>query len=63
MRAADDTDRCRGHGICVVICPDNVFALTDDGYSEASPGEIPADLAAAVADAARNCPQHAITAS
>ena len=60
MKAVVDTDLCRGHGICVGICPE-AFTLTDDGYAEASPAEIPADLAEAVMDAAGNCPEQAIT--
>ena len=60
MKAVVDQDRCRGHGICVVICPE-AFVLTDDGYSEASRAEIGSDLAEAVRDAAGNCPEQAIT--
>lgn len=60
MKAVVDSDRCRGHGICVAICPE-AFTLNDDGYAEASPDAIPSDLAEAVDDAAGNCPEQAIT--
>ena len=34
MRVWVDDQRCRGHGMCLTLCPD-VFSLTDDGYAEA----------------------------
>ncbi|MFB4309758.1 ferredoxin [Actinomadura sp. GTD37] len=60
MRASVDPDLCAGHGVCVVTCP-GVFALTDDGYSEVTVAEIPADLAGPVRRAAGQCPERAIT--
>ena len=39
MKAWVDDQRCRGHGVCLTICPD-VFTLTDDGYAVAQEGEI-----------------------
>ncbi|HLR93287.1 MAG TPA: ferredoxin [Jiangellaceae bacterium] len=59
MKAWVDPDRCAGHGICTTICP-SVFALTDDGYSEAIEGTIAAEFDEAVREAARQCPEHAI---
>ena len=59
MRVAVDEDRCRGHGVCCVTCPE-VFALTDDGYSEVREPDVPAALEAAVRAAAGNCPERAI---
>lgn len=60
MRASVDPDFCAGHGVCVVTCP-GVFALTDDGYSEVTVEEIPADLAGLVERAASQCPERAIS--
>ncbi len=34
MKVEVDADRCRGHGICLTVCPE-VFTLNDDGYAEA----------------------------
>ena len=62
MRVAVDEDRCRGHGVCCVTCPE-VFTLTDDGYSEVLSPEVPAGLAPAVRAAADSCPERAITVS
>ena len=59
MRAAVDEDRCRGHGICCTVCPE-VFALTDDGYSEVLTPEVPAGLEQSVRAAADSCPERAI---
>ena len=61
MKATVDDQRCRGHGVCLTICPE-VFTLTDDGYAVAQEGEVPAELEAAVAEAVESCPEHAITA-
>ena len=62
MRVAVDEDRCRGHGVCCATCPE-VFALTDDGYSEVLSPAIPARLEQAVRAAADSCPERAITVS
>ena len=61
MRAAVDDQRCRGHGVCITICPE-VFTLTDDGYAVAQEAEIPVELEAAVSEAVASCPEQAITA-
>jgi ferredoxin len=62
MKVTVDDDQCRGHGVCVTICPE-VFTLTDDGYAVASESEVPAEFEDAVRDAIDNCPEHAIKAS
>jgi ferredoxin len=54
-----DDDSCAGHGACASVCP-SVFAITDDGYAEATDAEIPAELEAAVVGAADSCPERAI---
>ncbi|MEU5880536.1 ferredoxin [Spirillospora sp. NPDC047279] len=61
MRAAVDEDRCRGHGVCLTICPE-VFDLTDDGYAEAIVPQVPPELEDAVLKAVRSCPERAISA-
>jgi ferredoxin len=62
MKVAVDADRCRGHGVCVSLCPE-VFALTDDGYSIADTGDVPVDSQAAAREAIECCPEQAITES
>jgi ferredoxin len=60
MKVTVDEDRCRGHGMCLTLCPD-VFHMTDDGYSVADPSQVPAGLEAAAQDAIENCPEQAIS--
>ncbi|UGQ10426.1 ferredoxin [Yinghuangia sp. ASG 101] len=62
MKATIDDDRCRGHGVCCTICPE-VFALHDAGYAVVQIEDIPEEFEDAVEDAARSCPERAITTS
>ncbi|MGB8405105.1 MAG: ferredoxin [Mycobacterium sp.] len=59
MKAVVDEDRCRGHGMCLTLCPE-VFAIGDGGYAEVLVDEVPLEYAAAVAEAVDCCPEHAI---
>jgi ferredoxin len=59
VRVTVDDDRCRGHGVCCSLCPE-VFALTDDGYSEVLLPKVPGRLHEAVRKALASCPEHAI---
>jgi ferredoxin len=59
MRADIDDDQCKGHGICVSICPE-IFTLTDDGYAVAIKSEIPAIFEESAREASQSCPEHAI---
>ena len=43
MKVTVDEDRCRGHGMCLTLCPE-VFHMHDDGYAVADPSEVPAGL-------------------
>lgn len=58
MKAEVDPDRCRGHGICLTVCPE-VFTLNDDGYAEAA-AQVDAGFEDAVREAERACPERAI---
>jgi ferredoxin len=60
MRVAVDDDRCRGHGICVMYCPE-VFTLNDDGYTVVDTPEVPAEFEREVRAAVEGCPEQAIT--
>lgn len=59
MKVTVDEDRCAGHGMCLTLCPE-VFELNDDGWSVASPDEVPAELESAAREAIANCPERAI---
>lgn len=60
MKVVVDDQRCRGHGVCVALCPE-VFRLTDDGYSEVHVPEVPAGSEQAARAAIDECPEHAIS--
>ncbi len=60
MRVSVDDQRCRGHGVCVTLCPE-VFSLTDDGYAVAIASDVPTELEAATREAIQCCPEQAIS--
>jgi ferredoxin len=62
MKVAVDADRCRGHGVCVSLCPE-VFTLTDDGYSVANTDDVPTESQAPAREAIECCPEQAISES
>ncbi len=62
MKASVNDGLCRGHGVCVAVCPE-VFTLTDDGYAEAIPDDVPSEFESAVAEAIECCPEQAITST
>jgi ferredoxin len=59
MKVSVDDQRCRGHGVCVSLCPE-VFSLTDDGYAVAISSEVPTGLEASAQEAIESCPEQAI---
>jgi ferredoxin len=62
MKVWVDADRCRGHGMCLTLCPE-VFSLNDDGYAVADPEEVPAGLEQSAQEAIECCPEQAISES
>ncbi|MEO3760177.1 ferredoxin [Mycobacterium sp. B14F4] len=61
MRVQVDPERCQGHTLCAMIAPDS-FRLSDvDGTSSAVSEVVPVDQQEAVQEAARSCPEQAIT--
>jgi ferredoxin len=61
MKAFVDPERCQGHTLCAMIAP-GVFRLDDtDGHSTAMDGDVPAGLAEKAGQAARSCPEQAIS--
>lgn len=59
MKVWVDDGTCRGHGMCLTLCPE-VFSLTDDGYAEAIAEDVPIELEAATREAIECCPEQAI---
>jgi ferredoxin len=59
MKVWVDDQRCRGHGVCVTLCPE-VFELTDDGYAEAIDSDVSTEFEAATREAIDCCPEQAI---
>ena len=60
MRVSVDDQCCRGHGVCVTLCPE-VFSLTDDGYAVSIASDVPTELEAATQEAIESCPEQAIS--
>ena len=60
VTAAVDAELCQGHARCWEICPE-VFSLDDEGHSFAPVADVPPELEQKARDAARNCPERAIT--
>jgi ferredoxin len=60
MKVSVDDQRCRGHGMCLTLCPE-VFSLTDDGYAVAITSPVPTELEAATRAAIECCPEQAIS--
>lgn len=59
MRVTVNEDRCRGHGMCLTMCPE-IFSLSDDGYAVADPEQVPDELRESAREAVENCPERAI---
>lgn len=60
MKVSVDDQRCRGHGVCVTLCPE-VFSLTDDGYAVAIASDVPTGSEEATREAIDCCPEQAIS--
>jgi ferredoxin len=59
MKVWVDDQRCRGHGVCVTLCPE-VFELTEDGYAESIESDVPTEFEAVTREAIDCCPEQAI---
>jgi ferredoxin len=58
-----DPEKCQGHTLCAMRAP-GVFELSEiDGHSSALAGEVPAGLEPGAVEAARSCPEQAISIS
>jgi len=58
-----DPEKCQGHTLCAMRAR-RLFELSEiDGHSSALAGEVPADLEPDALEAARSCPEQAISLS
>jgi ferredoxin len=63
MKVRVDPERCQGHTLCAMRAP-GLFELSEiDGHSSAVSGDIPAGQEAGALEAARSCPEQAISLS
>lgn len=53
-------DRCVGHGMCRLICPEIFQPNDDDGHSFVLDENVPEEFEEAVDQAQRSCPEQAI---
>jgi len=61
MKVHVDREKCQGHTLCAMRAPD-LFELSEiDGHASAVAGEVPAAEEGGALDAARSCPEQAIT--
>lgn len=61
MRVHVDSERCQGHTLCAMIAPET-FELDDvDGRARVIAEDVPAAQHEAVSEAARSCPEQALT--
>jgi ferredoxin len=62
MKVRVDYNRCVGHGMCNLACPE-VFKLSDeDGRAEVADENVPEQFERAVRQAVLGCPEEAIEA-
>ncbi len=61
MKVKVDGSICQGHTLCAMAAP-KVFQLNDeDGHASPISEDVPVDQEAAAQEAARSCPEQAIT--
>ena len=60
MRVKVDADRCQGHAMCTLACPELFHLRDDDGHAYVVQEEVPAGLEENVRQAQRGCPEDAI---
>lgn len=61
MKVRVEPSRCQGHTLCAMLAPE-VFELDDiDGHAHARNETVSGELGQHVREAARSCPEQAIT--
>lgn len=61
MKVRVDLDRCQGHTLCAMRAPRSFDLDEVDGHSVVVNEEVPADQEDEVVEAARSCPEQAIS--
>jgi ferredoxin len=61
-RVAVDADRCEGHGRCYTLAPE-LFDADEVGHSIVLAEDVSGERETQALDAARNCPEDAISVS
>jgi ferredoxin len=60
MRVRVNPDRCQGHAMCALVCPE-IFQLNDDdGHATAVSGSVPKNFEDKILQAQSSCPEQAI---
>lgn len=60
MRVKVLDERCQGHAMCFLACPE-LFALRDDdGHAQIRDDDVPAEFEDVVRKAQHSCPEEAI---
>jgi ferredoxin len=62
MRVELQTEKCQGHGQCVMAAPE-FFAFNDQGFAVLTSSDVPAELEEKAQAAELRCPERAITTS
>lgn len=61
MKVKVDSSICQGHTLCAMAAP-QLFRLNDeDGHASAISEDVPSEHEGAALEAARSCPEQAIT--
>ena len=61
MKVHVDPARCQGHTLCAMIAPDSFELSEIDGHASAVSEDVPAGQEEAAHEAARSCPEQAIS--
>jgi len=60
MRVKVDADRCQGHAMCTLACPELFLLNDDDGHAYVLDEQVPEQFTEKVRQAQRGCPEDAI---
>lgn len=60
MKVRVNSERCQGHVMCVLACPELFLINDEDGHAYVETEEVPQEFEEHVRLAARSCPERAI---
>jgi ferredoxin len=61
MKIQVDGSKCQGHTLCAMYAPELFELDPEDGHSQVVGDEVPAGLEGGAREAARSCPEQAIS--